>query len=78
MSTRPESSKPVYHLVHPTPVTWSAILDALEASGLKFDRVAPQDWVKRVENSSDDVVENPSRKMLFLWQRAVSGNGCSS
>ncbi|KAK4686150.1 hypothetical protein P7C73_g3978, partial [Tremellales sp. Uapishka_1] len=60
----------IYHIAHPHLLEWTDILDSLEDAGLVFERVSPQEWLKRVERSSDDLGRNPSKGMLWLWKQA--------
>jgi hypothetical protein len=48
------------------------MLDYLEAAGLEFERVAPAEWVERMDRSEEDLEQNPSRGMLEMWRGAVS------
>ncbi|WWD19982.1 hypothetical protein CI109_104455 [Kwoniella shandongensis] len=60
----------VYHVVHPLLVEWDDVLDGLDSAGLQFERVPPVEWLKRIEASDEDLEQNPSRKMLSMWQAA--------
>ncbi|KAK8849366.1 hypothetical protein IAR55_004698 [Kwoniella newhampshirensis] len=64
----------LYHVVHPSVINWTDILDGLRDAGLSFERVPPKTWLAKVEASSEDVEENPSRKMSAMWQAAYGGN----
>nr|XP_018263413.1 uncharacterized protein I303_04907 [Kwoniella dejecticola CBS 10117]OBR85571.1 hypothetical protein I303_04907 [Kwoniella dejecticola CBS 10117] len=66
-----ESVSPlIYHIVHPLNIEWSTVLDALKAAGLSFKRLETVEWLRRVEASTDDLEENPSKQMLDLWKTA--------
>ncbi|WVW83561.1 hypothetical protein I302_105582 [Kwoniella bestiolae CBS 10118] len=60
----------MYHIAHPKYVEWKTILDGLEAAELSFKRLSPQEWLKKVEATSDDVEDNPSKQMLHMWKAA--------
>ena len=69
---KPRNDEAVFHVAQPAVLKWSQILDMLEQAGLPFERLPVGQWLSRVEASSDDLTANPSKKMLFLWQRTVS------
>lgn len=62
----------VYHVTHPEPIQWSAVLDGLEKAGLEFDRVPPVEWLDRMDKTTDDPEIDPTRGMLHMWRAAVS------
>lgn len=43
------------------------LLSALREAGLEFEEVEPKEWVRRLAASSDDVVANPSKKLLKFF-----------
>ncbi|KAL1653329.1 putative NRPS-like protein biosynthetic cluster [Didymella pomorum] len=43
------------------------LLPALRQAGLEFDEVEPKEWVERLRNSSDDVVANPTFKLVDFF-----------
>jgi carbohydrate kinase (thermoresistant glucokinase family) len=48
--------------------SWSKeLLPALRQAGLEFDEVEPKEWVKRLRNSTNDVVANPTFKLLDFF-----------
>jgi len=59
---------PVYHILHPTRVPWSSILDALHSAGLPFRPLPRHDWLKALRASDPDERRNPSRKLLAFYE----------
>jgi carbohydrate kinase (thermoresistant glucokinase family) len=48
--------------------SWSDdLLPALRQAGLEFDEVEPKEWVERLRNSSNDVVANPTFKLVDFF-----------
>lgn len=47
------------------------VLDGLSDAGLKFDRIQPELWLEKMDQSPDDPEANPSKEMLGMWQGAV-------
>jgi carbohydrate kinase (thermoresistant glucokinase family) len=43
------------------------LLPALRQAGLEFDEVEPREWVERLRNSSNDVVANPTFKLVDFF-----------
>ncbi|KAF2626294.1 male sterility protein [Macroventuria anomochaeta] len=43
------------------------LLPALRQAGLEFDEVEPKEWVERLRNSSNDVVANPTFKLVDFF-----------
>jgi carbohydrate kinase (thermoresistant glucokinase family) len=43
------------------------LLPALRQAGLAFDEVEPKEWVKRLRESNDDVVANPTFKLVDFF-----------
>lgn len=43
------------------------LLPALRQAGLEFDEVEPKEWVERLRNSSNDVVVNPTFKLVDFF-----------
>lgn len=43
------------------------LLPALREAGLEFDEVEPKEWVERLRNSTDDVVANPTFKLVDFF-----------
>jgi thioester reductase-like protein len=67
--TAASNSQLVYNLVHPRPFSWrDEFLPALRAAGLKFETVRYSAWLERLSQSSSDVMKNPSRKLLGVWE----------
>lgn len=67
----PQAAKPIYHIVHPKLVKWATVLEGVTASGIKYDRLSPPEWLERVGRSLVKKEEDPSGQMLPLWQAAV-------
>ena len=64
---------PVYHVLHPTRVTWSSILTALQTAHLHFKPLPRRDWLKALRASDADEHHNPSRKLLAFYESAYGG-----
>ncbi|KAI9030910.1 hypothetical protein CLU79DRAFT_884029 [Phycomyces nitens] len=60
----------VYHIVNPYRVTWSYILQAMRDSGMTFETVEANEWVKELEK--DD--ENPAFKLLSFYESSLDGS----
>jgi hypothetical protein len=43
--------------------------------GLQFDILTWQEWIERLEASSDDARANPSKKLLDFWQKQTPREG---
>ena len=66
----PPERKLVYNLVNPREFSWNnELLPALRSAGLEFDTVSWQEWLERLESSTEDVSVNPSRKLLGFWSK---------
>ncbi|KAF8441638.1 L-aminoadipate-semialdehyde dehydrogenase [Boletus edulis BED1] len=59
---------PVYHVLHPTRIAWSAVLDTLHAAHLNFKALPRRDWLKALRASDPDQRRNPSRKLLAFYE----------
>ncbi|KAG6378292.1 male sterility protein-domain-containing protein [Boletus reticuloceps] len=59
---------PVYHVLHPTRIAWSTVLDALHAARLNFKALPRHDWLKSLRASDPDQRRNPSRKLLAFYE----------
>ena len=59
----------IYHIAHPSLISWSTILDGLSTANLEFRRVQPAEWLDAVDNTPE---EDASRQMLDLWKGAYS------
>lgn len=66
-------TEPVFHVVNTdTSTSWGLVLDWISQRGdAVFERVAPSVWVKRLADTEDCAAENPSRKLLGLWEASV-------
>ncbi|KAG8213592.1 L-aminoadipate-semialdehyde dehydrogenase [Butyriboletus roseoflavus] len=68
MPTHTPGDCPVYHVLHPTRVSWSTVLTALHAAQLDFRPVPRQEWLKALRASDPDERRNPSRKLLAFYE----------
>ena len=58
----------VYHVQNPQLFHWTTdLLPALRAAGLKFDTVSQREWVRRLRNSNQDPVQNPTVKLVDFF-----------
>jgi thioester reductase-like protein len=72
----PAKHQLVYNLVHPRPFSWrDEFLPALKAAGLPFETVSLPQWLEKLAQSSSDLNENPSRKLLHFWEEHSPGMG---
>ncbi|KAF9219622.1 L-aminoadipate-semialdehyde dehydrogenase [Gyrodon lividus] len=69
----PKDSCPVWHVLHPIRVPWSAILSSLRRAGLVFKAVPRHEWLKVLRASDLDEVRNPSRKLLTFYENKYGG-----
>ncbi|KAG5981811.1 hypothetical protein E4U54_006596, partial [Claviceps lovelessii] len=70
------SSHVFYNLVNPRVFSWEKdLLSALRDTGLVFDILPWQEWLDRLENSSDDLTINPSKKLLGFWKNQTPREG---
>lgn len=68
------SREPVFHVVNTdTSTSWGSVLSWIEELGIKFSRVSPSQWVKAL-SGIEDGEEDPSRKLLGLWESKVSSS----
>lgn len=66
----------VYNLVNPYSFSWEdELLPALKNAGLGFETVGWEEWLGRLEGSSENTRANPSRKLLGFWRKQVKWNG---
>lgn len=65
----PSPTGSIFHIVSPNRVTWMDFLQALQANGLKFSQISPEEWMN--ELSEDD--SNPAFKLISFYQD-VFGN----
>ncbi|KAF8511947.1 L-aminoadipate-semialdehyde dehydrogenase [Hysterangium stoloniferum] len=59
----------LWHVVQPTQVPWSSILDYLTACGLNFKRIPREDWLTTLWASNPDPIQNPTIKLLSFYER---------
>ncbi|KAH7413711.1 male sterility protein [Phaeosphaeria sp. MPI-PUGE-AT-0046c] len=59
----------VANVTNPKTFSWTEdLLPALREAGLVFDEVEPKEWVRRLAESSDDLVANPPKKLLDFFR----------
>lgn len=62
----------LHNLVNPAAVPWSQFLDALEqASGIAFERVRMGEWVRRLQNASEEKENVPGARLLGFFEAMV-------
>lgn len=59
----------VFHIVNPTTVTWSDVLDSLRACGLQFKTLPPNEWVQLLSKHQ----ENPAYRLMSFYESNFSG-----
>ncbi|KAG9316269.1 hypothetical protein JVU11DRAFT_2298 [Chiua virens] len=64
---------PVYHILHPTQISWSTILNLLRTANLHFKTFPQHDWLKALRASDPDERRNPSRKLLAFYEGKYGG-----
>ncbi|TNY17771.1 L-aminoadipate-semialdehyde dehydrogenase [Rhodotorula diobovata] len=57
-----------WHVLQPRLVPFSDVLDALESTGMTFERVSPPEWVERLRKGPQDPVANPAIKLLSFFE----------
>ncbi|GAA5820969.1 hypothetical protein JCM11251_001899 [Rhodosporidiobolus azoricus] len=67
-----------WHVLQPKLVPFSEVLDALQASGMQFERVSPPEWVERLSKGPQDPVVNPPIKLLEFYKSKYSAKPESS
>jgi len=66
----------VYNLVNPYSFSWEEeLLPALKGASLQFDIVGWEEWLGRLEGSTEDSKVNPSRKLLGFWRKQIKWDG---
>jgi hypothetical protein len=73
---RQPNAQLVYHVVHPTRVSWARVLAGLKEAGIAFDLTSRKEWLNKVQSSISAREEDPSSGMLPLWIGAVSPLSC--
>lgn len=72
-----ESELGIWNIVNPNgTTTWNDILAFFKSSGFEFTVVEPREWVKLLGKSPEQ--DNPSKKLLHLWQSAFESTEKSS
>ncbi|KAI5478357.1 hypothetical protein MNV49_005208 [Pseudohyphozyma bogoriensis] len=64
----PLHTSQVWHVMQPKTIPYSSVLDSLEANGMKFERVNPQEWVRRLRTGPQDPNINPTIKLLTFFE----------
>ncbi|KAH8891568.1 acetyl-CoA synthetase-like protein [Thozetella sp. PMI_491] len=58
----------VANVVNPQTFNWTRdLLPALRAAGLRFDEVAPKEWIRRLRDSDQDPTRNPPIKLVDFF-----------
>jgi thioester reductase-like protein len=71
-----DPTKLVYNLTNPRVFSWKDdLLPSLRRVGLKFDTVSWQEWLERLNSSTEDASINPSRKLLGFWRKQIRRDG---
>jgi hypothetical protein len=65
----PSPTDSIFHIVSPNRVTWMDFLQALQANGLKFSNVSPEEWIN--ELMEDD--SNPAFKLISFYEDVFGG-----
>ena len=64
-----------YNVCSPHEFHWTRdLLPLLAESGLSFDVVPTEEWLRRLESSSDDGMVNPCAKLLPFWKEKLARN----
>ncbi|KAI9485154.1 hypothetical protein BDB00DRAFT_773619 [Zychaea mexicana] len=63
----------VYHIVNPSRVGWSDVLKAMQASGMKFDVVEPEQWVEALSKHQD----NPAYRLMSFFEANFQSSSSS-
>lgn len=60
----------VFHIVNPNHVSWSDVLQAMQACGMQFDIVKPEEWVADLSKHQD----NPAYRLLSFYESNLIGD----
>lgn len=63
-----DTDRSVYHVVQPRTLSWSALLHILRSSGLSFETVSAQAWVRALESHQD----NPAYRLLPFYKQTLA------
>lgn len=66
----PTSEVPVYHVIHPTAISWTTLLEYLDSAGLVFERVASEVWLDELARTTERL-DPGTRNLIQLWERKV-------
>lgn len=58
----------IFHIVHPSGMSWSETLDSMTLCGMKFDIISPAAWVDLLKIN----VDNPAYKLLPFYEKVFS------
>lgn len=64
MLTRGETKQSVFHVVNTKIVSWSSMLEAMKDSGVFFETVDPETWVRELSKHQ----QNPAYKLLSFYK----------
>lgn len=67
-SASTKKTAPCWHVLMPKNVTWSGVLESFRQAGIKFEAVDRKEWVRRLRESDDDAVKNPTKKLLSFFE----------
>ncbi|KAI7879561.1 acetyl-CoA synthetase-like protein [Lichtheimia hyalospora FSU 10163] len=59
----------VFHIVNPTTVTWTDVLNSLKACGLEFKTLPPNEWVQLLSNHQD----NSAYRLMSFFESNFNG-----
>lgn len=72
-------SSVVYHIVNPSVFHWTKeFLPALRNAGLEFEVVDQREWIKRLRESEQDPVKNPTVKLTDFFAGKYDNDGSRS
>ncbi|KAJ8654164.1 hypothetical protein O0I10_010112 [Lichtheimia ornata] len=64
-----ENHELVFHIVNPTTITWTDVLNSLKACGLEFKTLPPNEWVQLLSKHQ----ENPAYRLMSFYEANFSG-----
>jgi hypothetical protein len=72
-----QDGKFLYNVAHPRSFSWkNEFLPKLKESGMVFEILGYREWLQKLRESEDDLVKNPSRKLLGFWEsQSWGGHG---
>lgn len=72
LSSRQESLGNVFHLLNPTPITWSNIVDSVIEAGYPMAKLPFQDWIEAIEDYQGETL-NPLHPLLPFFHIQFAG-----